>query len=117
MILHPYAITAGSNTLLQLDQISFSLPFLNAMENQGLCTYSAGFLMCDPAHCSLGQYQEIALTVVHEISHQWFGDVITAPWWTSLYLNEGFARFLQYTGVDHLFPQVLSSSISSSSPL
>ena len=46
----------------------------------------------------------IAQVVAHELSHQWFGDTVTAPYWTSLYLNEGFARYLQYVAVDQQFP-------------
>eukprot|EP00047_Mylnosiga_fluctuans_P024995 m.177944 g.177944 ORF g.177944 m.177944 type:complete len:937 (-) comp9977_c0_seq13:71-2881(-) len=89
----------------KLDQISVAGRVRNAMENMGLCTYSPGYLICDPATCGLGDYQKIALVVTHEISHQWFGNTITAEWWSTLYLNEGFARYLQYTGVQYLHPE------------
>eukprot|EP00048_Salpingoeca_helianthica_P020356 m.6153 g.6153 ORF g.6153 m.6153 type:complete len:980 (+) comp4710_c0_seq1:294-3233(+) len=93
-----------SNLNSKLDQISVAGIIDDGMENQGLITYSPGFLLCDPASCKLGDYQMIALVVTHELSHQWFGDTVTMPWWSSEYLNEGFARFLQYVAVNHLQP-------------
>lgn len=41
----------------------------------------------------------------HEIAHQWFGNLVTMEWWTHLWLNEGFASWIEYLCVDHCFPK------------
>lgn len=41
----------------------------------------------------------------HEIAHQWFGNLVTMEWWTHLWLNEGFATWIEYLCVDHCFPK------------
>lgn len=52
------------------------------MENWGLVTYREMLLLVDPANTSLMRKQSIALTVGHEIAHQWFGNLVTMEWWT-----------------------------------
>jgi len=47
----------------------------------------------------------IARTVCHELAHQWFGNLVTMSWWTELWLNEGFARYMEFIAIDGIFPE------------
>jgi len=75
-----------------------------AMENWGLVTYREPFLLADPATASHSSRELIALVVCHELSHQWFGNLVTMKWWDDLWLNESFANVMEYVAVDALFP-------------
>ena len=57
--------------------ISYKFNFVGAMENWGLITYRETCLLVDPENTSTVQKQWIALTVGHEIAHQWFGNLVT----------------------------------------
>jgi len=88
----------------KLDAIAVPAIVDDAMENWGLVTYATDFLLTDPKKPNLAQIQLIAQVTCHELSHQWFGDTVTMPWWSEVYLHEGFARYLQFTSVKSLHP-------------
>jgi puromycin-sensitive aminopeptidase len=76
-----------------------------AMENWGAITYRETALLIDPEHSSASAKQRVALVIAHELAHQWFGNLVTMEWWTHLWLNEGFASWIEYLAVHHLFPE------------
>ncbi|CAA9995230.1 unnamed protein product [Nesidiocoris tenuis] len=78
--------------------------FLGAMENWGLITFRQACLLIDPINSSSTVRQGVAKIIGHEIAHQWFGNIVTMEWWTHLWLNEGFANFIENLCVAQLFP-------------
>lgn len=76
-----------------------------AMENWGAIFYSQEILLFDPDTSTERDRQGIFLTVSHEMAHQWFGDLVTMTWWDDLWLNEGFARWMQTFAADDLHPE------------
>jgi aminopeptidase N len=76
-----------------------------AMENWGLITFRESAMYVDPKNTKLASKQRIAETIIHELAHQWFGNLVTMEWWTDLWLNEGFASWAANFGVDKLFPE------------
>lgn len=88
-----------------LDLIAIPDFSAGAMENWGAVTYRETALLIDPKHSSALSKQHVSLVIAHEIAHQWFGNLVTMEWWTHLWLNEGFASYIEYLAVDKLFPK------------
>ena len=75
-----------------------------SMENWGAIFYSQHHVLFDPAKSTEADRQLVFLVVAHEMAHQWFGDLVTMAWWDNLWLNEGFARWMQTFVADDLHP-------------
>ena len=75
-----------------------------AMENWGLITYREVALIADPKTSGISSKQYVALVIAHELSHQWFGNLVTMKWWDNLWLNESFATLMEYIALDYLYP-------------
>ncbi|HEX4104902.1 MAG TPA: M1 family metallopeptidase, partial [Rhizomicrobium sp.] len=76
-----------------------------SMENWGAIFYSQQHLLFDPKTSTESDRQLVFEVVAHEMSHQWFGDLVTMAWWDNLWLNEGFARWMQTYSADDLHPE------------
>ncbi|KAM8884268.1 thyrotropin-releasing hormone-degrading ectoenzyme-like [Synchiropus picturatus] len=96
-------------------QVQYSLPKLDllavpkhpyaAMENWGLSVFVEQKILLDAEVSSSSYQMELTMVVVHEICHQWFGDLVTPVWWEDVWLKEGFAHYFEYVGTDFLFPK------------
>ena len=75
-----------------------------AMENWGLITYREVALLHNPQMDSASRRIYVATVVAHELAHQWFGDLVTMKWWDDLWLNEGFASYIETIGAAHVEP-------------
>jgi alanyl aminopeptidase len=71
-----------------------------AMENPGLVTFRDTLLLVDPDRGTTASKRSQAEVIAHEFAHQWFGDLVTMPWWDDLWLNEGFATWAEAKMVD-----------------
>ncbi|KAL7871287.1 hypothetical protein SRHO_G00087840 [Serrasalmus rhombeus] len=93
-----------SYPLFKLDQIALPDFGAGAMENWGLIMYRETALLYDEHVSSTSNKEWIATVIAHELAHQWFGNLVTMKWWNNLWLNEGFATYMSYLGVDHVEP-------------
>ncbi len=76
-----------------------------AMENAGLITYQGGLLIAKPDQETEHFKQDWVAVASHEISHQWFGDLVTAAWWDDIWLNESFATWISDKVTGELHPE------------
>ena len=79
--------------------------FFSAMENWGAIFTFEYALLLDPAISTQGDRQNVFVTAAHEMAHQWFGDLVTMRWWDDLWLNEGFASWMEGRITERLHPE------------
>ncbi|KAG7193103.1 Aminopeptidase 2 mitochondrial [Scheffersomyces spartinae] len=113
-----YAADIGAKTL-KFFESKFDIPYplpkcdmvaihdfsAGAMENFGLITYRTVDLLIDTANTNVHTKTRVTEVVMHELAHQWFGNLVTMDFWDGLWLNEGFATWMSWFACDSLYPE------------
>lgn len=115
-----FALEAGRDVLAEYNDYfgtAFPLPkldniaapgrsqFFSAMENWGAIFTFEYSLLLDPSISNVSDQQRVFTVAAHEIAHQWFGDLVTMAWWDDLWLNEGFATWMEGRTTQKLHPE------------
>uniref|UniRef100_A0A1A7WCQ1 Leucyl/cystinyl aminopeptidase n=1 Tax=Iconisemion striatum TaxID=60296 RepID=A0A1A7WCQ1_9TELE len=91
--------------LQKLDLVAIPDFLAGAMENWGLITFRETTLLVGKESSPL-EKQVVASVIAHELAHQWFGNLVTMSWWNDLWLNEGFATYMQYMSLQTVLPNL-----------
>uniref|UniRef100_A0A8C5KC74 Leucyl-cystinyl aminopeptidase n=1 Tax=Jaculus jaculus TaxID=51337 RepID=A0A8C5KC74_JACJA len=94
--------------LKKLDLVAIPDFEAGAMENWGLLTFREETLLYDNTTSSVADRKLVTKIIAHELAHQWFGNLVTMQWWNDLWLNEGFATFMEYFSLEKIFKELYS---------
>ena len=105
-VLHYYDTYFGIKyPMPKLDMIALPDFEAGAMENFGCITYRETDLLLDSKTATIPAKKNVAAVVAHEMAHQWFGDMVTMQWWDNLWLNEGFATWMEAKPIERWHPE------------
>lgn len=113
-----YAADITAKTLVFFDK-KFDIPYplpkcdlvaipdfsAGAMENFGLITFRNADLLINPKETDVTMLTRVTEVVMHELAHQWFGNLVTMDFWDGLWLNEGFATWMSWFACNSLYPE------------
>lgn len=83
---------------------------LGAMENPGLVTFNDRLVFESGA--THAEWEALANVLMHEMSHMWFGDLVTMQWWDDLWLKESFADYMGTLAIAEALPEFASAWVS-----
>ncbi|TXG68457.1 hypothetical protein EZV62_003392 [Acer yangbiense] len=95
--------------LPKLDMVAVPEFAAGAMENFGLIVYRDNEMLYSDSKSTARRKQRMSIVVAHEVAHHWFGNLVTMEWWTHLWLNEGFATWVEVHhvhGVEQVFDDI-----------
>ncbi len=91
--------------LPKLDLLAIAEHAFGAMENWGAISFQEARLLFDASSGAFSR-RDIVETMAHEVSHQWFGNLVTMAWWDDIWLNESFAALMETKITERIAPEL-----------
>ncbi|XP_006820336.1 aminopeptidase N-like [Saccoglossus kowalevskii] len=89
----------------KMDMVASPTFISGGLENWALIVYQDAYMLYDPDVNTPAKQKSVASIIAHELAHMWYGNIVTMSWWDHLWLNEGFASFLEYVALDEIHPE------------